>query len=103
MYVEASNGKKSDTAHWTSPILRDSSASCDISFWYNMNGRDIGKLGVYLKVSTQAIHKLFLFVNLPRFRHRLSRHRAKGVLLLDELYVGQRSEGTKLWLFSINV
>lgn len=52
--MEASNGKKADVARYTSPILRQSSGTCRMSFWYHMNGRDVGKFGVFLKVCNKG-------------------------------------------------
>lgn len=62
VFVEASNGRATDTAHWISPTLRQSAAGCSMRFWYHMNGIGIGTLYVYLKVSVMVNHDKLIHV-----------------------------------------
>ncbi|EDO47788.1 predicted protein [Nematostella vectensis] len=50
MYVEASNGNSYDLGRLESGSLKQSSATCQMNFWYHMYGTGIGSLYVYLKV-----------------------------------------------------
>lgn len=50
MYVEASHGGSRDLARLESPWLRQSAATCVVSFWYHMYGKGIGTLYAYVKV-----------------------------------------------------
>ena len=50
MYVEASQGGLWDLASLESPWLRQSAATCVVSFWYHMYGKGIGTLYAYVKV-----------------------------------------------------
>ena len=58
MYVEASSGKTWDLAALESTWLRQSAATCVVSFWYHMYGSGIGTLYAYVKVG-QTYSRLF--------------------------------------------
>ena len=58
MYVEASQGGLWDLASLESPWLRQSAATCVVSFWYHMYGKGIGTLYAYVKVGL-TYSKLF--------------------------------------------
>ena len=49
VFVEASNGRATDTAHWISPTLRQSAAGCSMRFWYHMAGTGMGTLNIYIR------------------------------------------------------
>lgn len=49
MYVEASGSRLGYKAILMSDIYYQSGPSCQMTFWYNMNGRNIGTLNVVLK------------------------------------------------------
>lgn len=51
MYVDATNGKFYSHAYFTSPILKQSASTCQMSFWYHMYGTGIGTLYVYFKTT----------------------------------------------------
>ena len=48
MYVDATTNVGYEWAELYSPALHNSAASCEMRFWYHMNGQDIGELEVYL-------------------------------------------------------
>lgn len=49
MYVEASGSRLGYKAILMSDIYSQSGPSCTMTFWYNMNGRNIGTLNIILK------------------------------------------------------
>lgn len=48
MYIETSQGKGNDKAHYESPSVTATSPKC-LRFWYHMYGADIGTLNVYAR------------------------------------------------------
>ena len=48
IYIETSNTKENQTAQIVSPALGRSGTYC-VSFWYNMHGRGINTLNLYVK------------------------------------------------------
>ena len=58
MYTDASNGTRNSQAYLTSPLLRSSSAACQLSFWYHMKGLAVGTLSVYKQ---EGYRKTFLW------------------------------------------
>jgi hypothetical protein len=47
-------------ARFRSPLLKDSSASCQVDFWYKIKGKNIGSLEVYSHVGAQKARLLKL-------------------------------------------
>lgn len=53
IYVDSDTGTSNTNSRFSSPVLRNSWSSCQVSFWYQLNGNDIGAIEVYLNVSSQ--------------------------------------------------
>ena len=51
MYIEYNNGAPDDKARLMSPQQNPTEARC-LTFWYNMYGRHVDRLNVYLRTST---------------------------------------------------
>lgn len=49
MYVDASGGGLYSHAYFTSPTLKQSASTCQMTFWYHMYGTGIGTLYIYMK------------------------------------------------------
>ena len=60
MYVDASNGFVFNTAQYQSPLLQQSSSSCQMVFYYHMNGAGIGELRVYSQIGTRKTQLYYL-------------------------------------------
>lgn len=50
LYVDANNGKANSLATIQTPVLQQSSSTCQFTFWYHMYGRSIGQLSVSTQV-----------------------------------------------------
>lgn len=48
-----SNGTSEKSAQFSSPMMRDSSSSCQMKFWYQINGKNAGGIEVYIRVGSQ--------------------------------------------------
>lgn len=48
MYVDASSGNQGTQAHLESGLIQQSSATCEMTMYYYMNGEDIGVMQVCL-------------------------------------------------------
>lgn len=55
MFVDANNGRMNSLAILRSMKLRQSSATCQMNFWYHMFGRSIGSLTVAMKTGTRDV------------------------------------------------
>ena len=53
IYVDSNTGLSNSNSRFSSPVLRDSWATCQATFWYQINGVDIGAIEVYLNVGGQ--------------------------------------------------
>ena len=47
-YVEASVGNSFDLATFVGPVIKQSAATCKMTFWYHMYGSSIGELSVHV-------------------------------------------------------
>ena len=60
MYCAASTNTGSGSAVFYSPLRRNSAASCELRFWYHMEGADIGDLWVLLHEETINLELLHI-------------------------------------------
>ena len=60
MYVASNSNSGTAWAELHSPILRNSAASCEMRFWYHMQGEDIGVLTVFLVETYYLLYPLQL-------------------------------------------
>jgi hypothetical protein len=61
LYVGKNLFQDSDkNARFRSPLLKDSSSSCQVDFWYKIKGKNIGSLEVYTHVGAQKSRLLKL-------------------------------------------
>lgn len=54
----SSNGTSEKNAQFTSPMMRDSSSSCQMKFWYQINGKNAGAIDVYINIGLQKSRAL---------------------------------------------
>lgn len=54
MIVSTNNGTLDDRAHLLSPLLQQSSASCELTFFYHMSGVNVGRLEVVIMEGSQS-------------------------------------------------
>ncbi|XP_041365734.1 MAM and LDL-receptor class A domain-containing protein 1-like [Gigantopelta aegis] len=59
MFVDASNGNSMSKAEYRSPVLQQSSSTCQLTFWYHMYGTGIGQLAVTQQEGTAAPTRLW--------------------------------------------
>ncbi|RDD40324.1 MAM and LDL-receptor class A domain-containing protein 2 [Trichoplax sp. H2] len=59
VYTDASNGRFTDTALLTSPIIGGTGSQCIISFWYHMYGTSVGTLSLVAKQGTTTTSTLW--------------------------------------------
>ena len=52
-------GTIGDRAHLETALYVSSASKCKMSLWYNMNGREMGDLNVYLKTERGEMKKLW--------------------------------------------
>ncbi|XP_022097778.1 MAM and LDL-receptor class A domain-containing protein 1-like isoform X1 [Acanthaster planci] len=60
MYVDSNSNAGSAWAELHSPTLRNSAASCELRFWYHMQGSDIGVLTIFLVETYYILYPLQL-------------------------------------------
>ncbi|ESO97870.1 hypothetical protein LOTGIDRAFT_152977 [Lottia gigantea] len=51
-FIESSSRKPNDNARFITPAFKSTDGKC-LTFWYNMNGRQMGKLNIYLQTSSK--------------------------------------------------
>ncbi|CAF0808194.1 unnamed protein product, partial [Brachionus calyciflorus] len=60
LYLESNRGATNNNAKFTSPILKDSFSFCTMTFWYQINGKDVGAIEVYANLGGQKSRLLRL-------------------------------------------
>ena len=59
MYIETSGTKTGDRAHLESALYRMSGSKCRLTFYYHMYGVSVGRLSVYVKMTSQSTTSVY--------------------------------------------